>query len=232
MKPYIAIIKDSFREALASRVLWILLLLITIIFLALSPIGWQRQLTSRVGGDDLMRVEDFARRLNTNDGPAETPEGRIHSQLSPPLLSEIEAFTSGADGDDRRRSFRLRQKLASELDDQLAKADFYDQQAWSGLELNDEALELAGQGIENLPENELRRFNRLALEAAFPRHIRQRPSRSVLFTYFHWDVGVPLPLTDEQLKDCASLFKNEISIYLEPEKPATQLSFQIMEEFI
>ncbi len=29
MKPYLAIIADSFREALASRVLWILLILIT-----------------------------------------------------------------------------------------------------------------------------------------------------------------------------------------------------------
>ncbi len=38
--------------------------------------------------------------------------------------------------------------------------------------------------------------------------------------------------TDESLQDCKNLFNNEIMQYLQPEKPTTQLSFQIMEEFL
>jgi hypothetical protein len=38
--------------------------------------------------------------------------------------------------------------------------------------------------------------------------------------------------TDDNLRDCKKLFENEISRYLQPERPAIQLSFQIMEEFI
>jgi hypothetical protein len=38
MRPYFAIIKDSFRAAIASRVLYVLLLLITLLLVALAPL--------------------------------------------------------------------------------------------------------------------------------------------------------------------------------------------------
>ena len=38
--------------------------------------------------------------------------------------------------------------------------------------------------------------------------------------------------TDENLDDCKTLFEEEIVQHLEPEKPITQLSFQVMEEYI
>ena len=53
MRPYLAIIKDSFREALASRVLWVLLLLITFFLLALAPFGFRAEQTTE------FRLEDF-----------------------------------------------------------------------------------------------------------------------------------------------------------------------------
>ena len=73
--------------------------------------------------------------------------------------------------------------------------------SWSGIELNEEAQELLAQELDQLTQEQLRRFNRLALKAAFPRHIKQRPNRSISFTYFNSDVGIPLPLTDEQFQD-------------------------------
>ena len=39
MRAYLAVLKDSFREALASRVLWILLALTTLVLAAVAPIG-------------------------------------------------------------------------------------------------------------------------------------------------------------------------------------------------
>ncbi len=54
MKPYLAIIADSFREALASRVLWILLVLITLVLVALLPLGYRaEQMTEFRPGDFL-----------------------------------------------------------------------------------------------------------------------------------------------------------------------------------
>ena len=45
MRPYLAIIKDSFREALASRVLWVLLALITVTLLAFAPLTYREEAT-------------------------------------------------------------------------------------------------------------------------------------------------------------------------------------------
>ncbi|SMN17159.1 Type IIA topoisomerase, A subunit [uncultured Candidatus Thioglobus sp.] len=50
--------------------------------------------------------------------------------------------------------------------------------------------------------------------------------------YFRKHEVFTLIYTDEQLKDCKKLFSEQIAQYLMPEKPATQLSFQIMEEFL
>ncbi len=45
MRSYFAVIQDSFREALASRVLWVLLVLITLLLLVLAPLGYRQQVT-------------------------------------------------------------------------------------------------------------------------------------------------------------------------------------------
>src|SRR5262245_34425799 len=46
MRPYLAIIKDSFREAIASRVLWVLLSLILVHLILLAPLGIKLNLTT------------------------------------------------------------------------------------------------------------------------------------------------------------------------------------------
>ncbi len=51
-------------------------------------------------------------------------------------------------------------------------------------------------------------------------------------SYFRKHEIFTLIYTDKQLTDCKALFENEIMEYLQPEKPTTQLSFQVMEEFL
>ena len=43
MRPYLAVLKDSFREALSSRVLWILIILTTLLLLLAAPVGIREQ---------------------------------------------------------------------------------------------------------------------------------------------------------------------------------------------
>lgn len=49
--------------------------------------------------------------------------------------------------------------------------------------------------------------------------------------YFKTHGVYTLVYTDEQLADCVTLFERDIVPLLKPEKPATQLSFEVMEEF-
>ena len=53
MTKYFAVVKDSFREALASRVLWLVLVLISLLLLILAPLGYGEVLTWRMGEGDV-----------------------------------------------------------------------------------------------------------------------------------------------------------------------------------
>jgi len=45
----------------------------------------------------------------------------------------------------------------------------------------------------------LARFNRLALDAAFPEEIAPIPAKQVQLAYFRWELGLTLPVEPEQL---------------------------------
>jgi len=62
MSKYLAVIKDSLREALASRVLWIVLIMITLLLLLLAPLSYREDLTWRLGDDD---VKDWTALMET-----------------------------------------------------------------------------------------------------------------------------------------------------------------------
>ena len=198
MRPYLAIIIDSFREALSSRVLWILLALITVLLLALLPLGWQRPLTYRLGEGDIRRMSEFQQTLAKGETRvAKTPTKHIWDKLPEDLRSKLKQA-------DSNRS--LQQELANELTSLLEQDDFFDAECWKNVDLNDEAAKLRDQGVSQLNEEQRRRFHRLALESAYPRFIRQTPSQSVLPTYLGYDIGFPFPLTDSQLEDAVDTF--------------------------
>jgi hypothetical protein len=50
-----------------------------------------------------------------------------------------------------------------------------------------------------LPGDELARFNRLALNAAYPDEIAPIPPKQIQLAYFHWEFGLTLPVEPEQL---------------------------------
>ena len=67
MRPYLAIIKDSFREALASRVLWVLLLLITLTLIALTPVGWKSSISAKLLPTDVRNPPNLVGLLRAGD---------------------------------------------------------------------------------------------------------------------------------------------------------------------
>ena len=63
MRPYLAVIRDSFHEALVSRVLWILLALSTIVLLALLPLGFIEQAGSVLLDEDILNRDKLIERI-------------------------------------------------------------------------------------------------------------------------------------------------------------------------
>ena len=59
MRAIVAILKDSFREAAASRVLWVALIAIAVVLLALAPLALETSVSNRIRPSELVDVEKF-----------------------------------------------------------------------------------------------------------------------------------------------------------------------------
>ena len=67
--------------------------------------------------------------------------------------------------------------------------DSYKEDLWSEVKLSERAEELLQSG--SLKGDQLKQFNRLALEAALPGRINPCPGEAVRFRYAKWDLDLP-----------------------------------------
>lgn len=195
MRPYLAILRDSFHEALSSRVLWILLILTALFLAALAPLGVYEKARSTLERVDFLDPSALLQALAGADAAAmpSTPEGRVKGLLSDDLRGRLTALPSA---DDRAARFELSERLRDELNGLLARRDFYDQAAWDATRLDREARDLRDQGLASLTEAQLARFNRMALEAAFPDAIAESGGERMQIYYLGWEPGTPV--TEQQ----------------------------------
>src|SRR5688572_12590838 len=182
MRPYLAIIKDSFREALASRVLWILLSLITLKLLLLAPLGIRLNLTTDFTWGDIVeapRLVASLQRASLIPGPS--PGKRIWSLIDEPAREKVLKLRQVEEGDNRE-FFQGMNALRDALADVMKRRDMYDAEAWEGVSPAKECREYLERPRDSLSKDELARMNRLLVEAAFPAHFRSRSPHSISFT--------------------------------------------------
>ena len=100
------------------------------------------------------------------DGFAGTPFGHFWSLLSDSLREQLL---------DRQPSETLpmgvRHRFVAKVNDVLRGRTLYQPEIWSGVEIGAEATGYLRRGLDNLPQREVNRFNRLLLERIFPDEI-------------------------------------------------------------
>jgi hypothetical protein len=205
MRPYLAIIKDSFREALASRVLWLVFGIVTLVLLIVAPLTYQQKATVGIQPDDVDPWPAFIEKLR-DEGPVDkpSPSRRIWTLLTE---DERKVFTSFKRMPERPSlrdlgDFQRSIKAAHEAIERIVLSpDFFDVDSWQGRPFNNELKKLQQAGADKLSETERQRFNRLLLEAAYPDFVAASPSTSFHFRYFAWDVGPPLPVRKQEVVD-------------------------------
>jgi ABC-type transport system involved in multi-copper enzyme maturation permease subunit len=213
MRPYLAIIKDSFREALASRVLWILLVLITLVLLLLAPLGYREEITVGLKDNAFREFPEFIERLR-EDGvrPEPSPARRIWRLLDESSQKKVEDFALPEEGD-AAGAFEFiedMEEIIEALDKVSRRADFYDEESFEKTRLiSSEAQELEKR-LDELSEEERLRFNRLLLESAFPDQIRTSPRTSLAITYLIWEPVGPMPVDTRGFTDQVEGFMSGI----------------------
>ena len=218
MRPYLAIIKDSFRAALATKVLYVLLGLITILLLAIAPFHlketvewklnwrWSPPGAQESQANNVVNPKKIVERLvEGHDKPNEKrltriwellPEGlqeKLTSQVSSDEASLDETDDAKDEGPGLSPQLRKLNREYGELVDALNKIienpGFYRADDWKDRALSDEADELVSLGIGRLSTNRQRRLNRLLLAAALSPYVT-RGETALDFYYGPWRVEI------------------------------------------
>lgn len=186
MRPYVAVIADSFRSAFASRILWVALATIYVFLLALAPIGYQEVFTTRFTWLDFAngtRMKAMLARAIDEHSGAETPAGRIARRLPDELQRNLRKV---AQGQEVRIHLHI---FADGLNGLLESDDWYDRDVWRAAPQLRELRELEQLAPQELSEQLRQRRARLRIEAALPGVFENRGARSIALTY----AGFPFP---------------------------------------
>ncbi|MCA9075408.1 MAG: ABC transporter permease [Planctomycetaceae bacterium] len=191
MRPYLAVIKDSFREAFAARVLWLTLGLIGLFLFAIAPLSLDPGLATELESEEVIDGYGLAAELvaaSRSDEPS--PSRHLWSILSSSIREKVQEGAKAAESSSGRRG-----RLRREWNALLEKPEFYDAESWQDVELDDELHSLAVR--DDLSEAELRARNRRLLAAAFPDHIRLDRTEVMYLSYFGWRLDAPIPISPE-----------------------------------
>ena len=200
-RPYCAIITDSFREAFASRVLWILLILITGVLLGLAPLGYQSKLVTGLSVGDIRDWPELITTLAGDEGTRTSPQGRIWTLLDPATKELMKSLSQGLQRDPSGElADDSIQQVLRDLRSVMADEGLYDEFAWEGIELNEEAEDLLRRREQGLSAGLTQRLNRLLLERAFPEVVRTSRSGVVELSCLGWSIPQPWPLQADQLQ--------------------------------
>ncbi len=197
MTPYLAVLKDCFREALASRILWLLTGLITLVlFVGLAPFTLLEESAARFQRNEFRNGPEFLKYLASLETSHDaTAARRIWSRLPDSVRHRLREASSENVNDQVEILFAVR----GELNGMLNNKDLYDSSLWTPRMVTPEAKRLQERGVANLSDEELRRLNRLLIDAAFPDYILPAPGKVLYATWFGYRLGTPLPFEPKQL---------------------------------
>lgn len=200
MRAYLAILKDSYREAASSMVLWLALGGILLLLVALFPIGLMTAENTELRHQELVDTDGLIKSLYEKRADAATPEGHIWSLLKPEQQDQLTAFAQPDSGNDGRRGPPGRGKrstLVNTLNGLLKKSLFYDPVAFEKVDLD---ADLRKPDADSLQREKLSNRNLQRLEKVFASFISISERTSLSLTYAGFDITGPLPFLPSQMK--------------------------------
>lgn len=207
LRPYIVIIQDSFHEAFASRVLWILLLIVTGLLLVLAPLGFKANVMTELTEGDIGNWPQLITQLSTADEPSADPSiRRMWSQLEGPVREEIRVLAIATQKHPNLEiAAEHRETVLAVLNDVIRSKDLNDTTSWDGPRLSPEVETLRELAADGLLDQQKRRLNRLLIESAFPQLIQRSPAETVEFRWLMWKLPKFTPISREVMDDSIHL---------------------------
>ncbi len=191
MRPYLAVIKDSFREAFATKMLWILLALISLLLIGLAGLSLEARQTLTLTSTDFIDPLGFINVLvESGEIDQPTPARLIWNRLPGDLQKDLRQIASKESPQLITSAIR---QLRQEINAQLKSKDFFDPEVFSQEKLSHEARQLQKRGVDSLSLKERLQFHRLLLQSEFPFFIAPVGRGAVYFSYYGLASNDPVP---------------------------------------
>lgn len=203
MRPYYAVIADSFHSALSSRILWIAFVAIWIFLAALAPIGYHEDYTTTFRWFDLdngTQMKAMLARGLVDPKESETALGRIAKTFPQEIKRKLRQV---AEGEDVRID---KDALADSLNESMDDERWYDAAAWKTTVRLRELRELDELSDDEIAEPERRRRARLRIEAALPGVFTAQSARSITLSYAGFDFPAFFLIGKEQFVSLINQF--------------------------
>ena len=204
MRAFIAILKDSFREAMASRVLWIALIVISLALLALVPIGIRTDRSLKLRQQEMLNAESMLSSLSQAGTSGKTAQSVIWNQLSTEQKEKVKAWLDEDDQTPQAANRRdgngrsLRNQVIRMLNALIIENDFDQDPVWQQADLDEDTQTLRDAAPTSEDD---RRFLKLKLlQAAFPNAIAIKDDPAIIVTYAGSDMTDPIDVLPSQFE--------------------------------
>lgn len=205
MKPYIAILIDSFWEAINNRILWALLIGWTFVLIGVSPFGYISEQSYSLSNHDINNSEALFQKLTTAAKGGETSPAiaAISSKLEEPFREKLITESKKAT-DQRRRNLEIHE-LTNALNKVLESKGLYSEEAFPSA-VRRERLKPLIEDEANLNKPDLIQLNRELLQIAMPLELSEIEPEKLWFGYAGFKMGDALPIGRRQIKQFVEPF--------------------------
>ncbi len=200
MKPYLAILIDSFWEAVGNRVLWVLLIGWAFVLAGLAPFGYVTERSFKLVSSDIDNLDKIKEKLvEAAKGQGSKAVQAVAAKLNPDFIKQLEPDDNSET--QQRGKRRIRSKdMAQELNVAIEAKDLYSTDAFPTADKRERLKPLIEQGIDKLGDFEREELNRELLTLAFPLELTRPRSERLWIGYAGFKLGEPLNISRRQIK--------------------------------
>ncbi len=192
MKPYFAVLYDSFQESVRSKVLWILLAAWTLLLAALFPLSISQGESYAFTFADI----ENPRIILDNLASASAGKGtRAQKAIYAKLDEEFQGVLAQRQSNKRRIFTGM---LINAFNKLLSNKELYSKEAWPTADARKELKPLIEK--ENKSTAELEQLNRSLIDLAFPGNTKSALGQASWITYGGLKLGGALPFTEKQIR--------------------------------
>ena len=192
MKPYLAVLFDSFLESMKSKVLWVLLAAWTIILMALFPLAISKGETYVFSNRNFKSAKVILDQLAAASSGKGT---RKHKAIYAKLDTDFQGILKQRQTNQRRVSIG---KMIESFNKLLKEKDLYDATVWPTAAKRPELKELIENS--NRSDLELEKLNRGLIDLAFEGSISSSSGQATWITYAGLRLGNGFPISQSQLR--------------------------------